>query len=58
MEVLKMSRVISILSKNKDQLVEYKRIQNEKFDKKIANTQKAKEDFNVQIDARIAALKD
>ena len=53
-----MAKVVSILSKKKDQLKEYKRIQNEKYDKKIADTQKAKEDFNAEIDKRIAELKD
>ena len=53
-----MSRVASILSEKKEQLKEYKRIQNEKFDKKISDTQKKKEAFNVEIDARIAEIKD
>lgn len=53
-----MAKVVSILSKKKDQLKEYKRIQNEKFDKKISDTQKKKEVFNAEIDARIAEIKD
>lgn len=58
-----MSRVISFLSENKDQLLEYKKINNEKFDSKISklteklhNEQLKKVKFNEQVDEQIAKL--
>ena len=60
-----MTRVISVLSKKKEQMLEYKRIENGKFDKKIEKSelktkslkeQKAK--FNEEIDAEIAKIED
>lgn len=60
-----MSRVMSVLSKNKDQKIEYKRLVNEKFDKKIAkadaktqNLKIKKANFNAEINKHIAEIKD
>lgn len=56
---------MSILSKEKEQKKEYKRIKNESFDKKIAKAKKVVEEleakkvkFNEEIDQEIATLKD
>lgn len=58
-----MAKVISFLSENKDQLLEYKKINNEKFDSKISklteklhNEQLKKVKFNEQVDEQIAKL--
>ena len=60
-----MSRVMSVLSKEKEQKTEYKRLVNEKFDKKIAKSefktkklQDKKAKFNEEIDRNIATIKD
>lgn len=59
-----MTRVISFLSEDKEQLVEYKRIQNEKFDSKIEKAElkvetlkNEKAKFNAEIDTEIAKYK-
>lgn len=59
-----MSRVISFLSENKDQLLEYKKINNEKFDAKIEKAElkvetlkNEKAKFNAEIDTEIAKYK-
>lgn len=60
-----MSRVMSILSKNKEQAEEYKKIKNEKFDKmilksnnKTAELVEKKAKFNEEADKYISSLKD
>lgn len=56
-----MAKVISFLSEDKEQLEEYKKINNEKFDSKISklteklhNEQLKKVKFNEQVDEQIA----
>ena len=58
-----MAKVISFLSEDKEQLEEYKKINNEKFDSKISklteklhNEQLKKVKFNEQVDEQIAKL--
>lgn len=60
-----MSRVMGFMSKTKDQMEEYKKIKNDKFDKKIlkaeAKTQNLKlkkAKFNEEIDEVIKNIKD
>ena len=60
-----MSRVMSILSKKKEQVQEYKKIKNEKFDAQIKKSQvktakieNKKANFNEEIDKYLSTLKD
>ena len=60
-----MTKVISILSKKKEQMIEYKKLKNQKYDEQIkksetrtADLKAKKAKFNEEIDARIEKLKD
>lgn len=60
-----MSRVMSILSKKKDQMTEYKKLEDAKFDAKIEKAEQKvvkrkneKDEFDKKVENRLAKLTD